>query len=507
MKAFDDEVVELSSNQLRDMVGSWFKMWEKERDKYDRGAKGSFKNESLAPAQSNHQSGGGSSFKGTRSCGNQSLQNYNFRTPSSYSQSRVEPHSQQQGLCGTCKRQHSGQCKLEFHGCYHCGDNGHIKANCLKLQRNFSGGSTRPSSSSTTTVAPPLARGFHNYAGHGVGRGVDRVTQGGGQPCLFAILDRHSEEASTEVITGSTFSYVTPYFATNLGLESEQLSETFLVSTPVGESVNAKKVYRGCIVLVQGLSTESSLIELEMVDFDVLMDMDWLFFIYAIQWNSSEVIKVDPSENRSCKDLAKADNANQNQEFLGSFQEYKKRLTTVPMLTFPIGSSGFKVYCDASRVGLGCVLMQDGKFIAYSSMQLKNHENNYPTHDLEHVAVVFALMIWRPYLYGEHSEVFTNNKRHQYIFKQKELNLRQRRWLEPLKDYDINILYHPGKANVIEDALGRKSVGILAHLTVQRRTLGREIQKLANDGIRLDETEEGGITAYALRINKTRIHT
>ncbi|XP_070013649.1 uncharacterized protein [Nicotiana sylvestris] len=81
--------------------------------------------------------------------------------------------SHQSGLCGTCKRQHSGQCKLRFHGCYHCGDIGHIKANCPKLRRNFSGGSTLPSSSSATVVAPPQARGSHNQTGHGAGRGAD----------------------------------------------------------------------------------------------------------------------------------------------------------------------------------------------------------------------------------------------------------------------------------------------------------------------------------------------
>ncbi|XP_070055227.1 uncharacterized protein [Nicotiana tomentosiformis] len=206
------------------------------------------------------------------------------RTSSSHSQSHAEQHSQQQGLCGTCKRQHSGQCKPKFHGCYHRGDIGHIKANFPMLQRNFSGGSTRPYSSSATAIAPPQARGSHNQTGYGAGRGAERVTQGGGQPRLFATLDRQSAEASVEVITGillvcshnayaiidpgSTFSYVTPYFAINLGLEPKQLSEPFLVSTPVGEPVKVTRVYRGCIVSVHGRSTEADLIELEMVDFD-----------------------------------------------------------------------------------------------------------------------------------------------------------------------------------------------------------------------------------------------
>nr|XP_033513541.1 uncharacterized protein LOC108946169 [Nicotiana tomentosiformis] len=153
------------------------------------GGRDSYNKESLASAQSSHQLGGGSSFRCTQSYGNQSRQNQNFRTSSSHSQSHAEQHSHQQGLCGTCKRQHSGQGKLGFHGCYHCGDIGHIKANCPKLRRNFSGGSTRPSSSSATAVAPSQARGSHNQTGHGAGRGADRVTQGGVQPRLFATLD------------------------------------------------------------------------------------------------------------------------------------------------------------------------------------------------------------------------------------------------------------------------------------------------------------------------------
>ncbi|WMV40955.1 hypothetical protein MTR67_034340 [Solanum verrucosum] len=138
-----------------------------------------------------------------------------------------------------------------------------------------------------------------------------------------------------------------------------------------------------------------------------------------------------------------------------SFQELKKRLTTAPILTLPEGTQGFVVYCDAPRVGLGCVLVQNDKVIAYASRQLKVHEKNYPTHDLELAAVVFALKIWRHYLYGVHVDIFTDHKSLQYVLTQKELNLRQRRWLELLKDYDLSILYHPGKANVVADSLSR----------------------------------------------------
>ena len=117
------------------------------------------------------------------------------------------------------------------------------------------------------------------------------------------------------------------------------------------------------------------------------------------------------------------------------------------------------MYSDASYQGLRCVLMQHGKVVAYASRQLKPYERNYPTHDLELAAVVFPLKIWRHFLFGETCEIFTNHKSLKYLFSQKELNMRQRRWIELLKDYDYIIQYHLGKANVVVDALSRKSVG------------------------------------------------
>ncbi|XP_035837185.1 uncharacterized protein LOC118485060, partial [Helianthus annuus] len=165
-----------------------------------------------------------------------------------------------------------------------------------------------------------------------------------------------------------------------------------------------------------------------------------------------------------------------NEEQEKSFEELKKRLVSSPILALPSGSGGYQVYSDASKKGLGCVLMQHGKVIAYASRQLKPYEVNYPTHDLELAAVVFALKIWRHYLYGESCDIFTDHKSLKYIFTQKELNMRQRRWLELLKDYDANIQYHPGKANVVADALSRKNSGTISCLQIQphiRRDLER----------------------------------
>nr|GFA49124.1 reverse transcriptase [Tanacetum cinerariifolium] len=155
-----------------------------------------------------------------------------------------------------------------------------------------------------------------------------------------------------------------------------------------------------------------------------------------------------------------------NEEREKSFEELKQHLVSAPVLTLPSGLGGFQIYSDASKKGLGCVLMQHGKVIAYASRQLKPYEVNYPTHDLELAAVVFALKIWRHYLYGESCDIFTDHKSLKYIFTQRELNMRQRRWLELLKDYDTNIQYHPGKANVVADALSRKS-GMIAGIKVE----------------------------------------
>ncbi|GJT23652.1 putative reverse transcriptase domain-containing protein [Tanacetum coccineum] len=128
-----------------------------------------------------------------------------------------------------------------------------------------------------------------------------------------------------------------------------------------------------------------------------------------------------------------------------AFQLLKQKLCSAPILALPEGSEDFIAYCDASKKGLGVVLMLREKVIAYASHQLKIHEKNYTTHDLELGAVVFALKIWRHYLYGTKCTVFTDHKSLQHILNQKELNMRQRRWLELLSDYDCEIRYHPRK--------------------------------------------------------------
>ena len=120
--------------------------------------------------------------------------------------------------------------------------------------------------------------------------------------------------------------------------------------------------------------------------------------------------------------------------------------------------------------------MQDDKVIAYASKQLKIHEKNYPTHDLELAAVIFSLKLWRHYLQGVHVDVFTDYKSLQYVFTQRELNHRQRRWLKLLKDYDMSVHYHPGKSNVVADALSRLSMGSMSHIDDEKKELVKEVK-------------------------------
>jgi hypothetical protein len=133
------------------------------------------------------------------------------------------------------------------------------------------------------------------------------------------------------------------------------------------------------------------------------------------------------------------------------------RFTIASVLTLSSGTEGLVVYSDASKKGLGCVLIKHGKVIAYVSRQLKTHEINYPVHDLELDIIVFALKVWRHYLYESRVHIFTYHKSFIYLMTHKELNMQQRRWVKLIKDYDCVIKYHLGKENVVADAISRKN--------------------------------------------------
>jgi len=136
-----------------------------------------------------------------------------------------------------------------------------------------------------------------------------------------------------------------------------------------------------------------------------------------------------------------------------AFQELRQRLTIVPILTLLVEGKEYTIYSDALKNGLGCVLMREDKVVAYASRQLKP----YPTHNLELADLVFALKMSRHYLYGVPCNIYMDHQSLKYIFTQRAFNLRQRRGLELHKDYDLQIQYHPGKANIMADALTKKT--------------------------------------------------
>jgi hypothetical protein len=159
-----------------------------------------------------------------------------------------------------------------------------------------------------------------------------------------------------------------------------------------------------------------------------------------------------------------------------AFHTLRQHLTIAPVLAQPDNSKPFDVYCDAYGTGLGCVVMQDNWVIAYTSRALRPHEQNYPTHDLELAAVVHALKMWRHYLMGTHCNIFTDHKSLKCIFTQADLNMRQRRWL--IKDYDLEVRYHPGKANVVANALSWKSQCNCVMMDSRINTLCDELSKM-----------------------------
>ncbi|GKB06180.1 putative reverse transcriptase domain-containing protein [Tanacetum coccineum] len=242
-------------------------------------------------------------------------------------------------------------------------------------------------------------------------------------------------------------------FRTRYGHYEFQVMPFGLTNTPTN-----KKEHEGQLKLILRLIKEEKLFaKFSKYEF-------WLstvkFLGYVID---SQGIHVYPAKIELIKVWASPETLIEIRQFLGlaekaeaAFQLSKKKLCSAPILALPKGSDNFMVYYNASHKGLGAVLMQRENAIAYASCQLKFHEKNYTTHDLELGAVVFALKMWRHYLYGTKCVVFTNHKSLQHILDQKELNMRQRRWLELLSDYDCVIRYHLGKVNVVADSLSRK---------------------------------------------------
>ncbi|GKA79633.1 putative reverse transcriptase domain-containing protein [Tanacetum coccineum] len=234
----------------------------------------------------------------------------------------------------------------------------------------------------------------------------------------------------------------------------------------------------------------------------------WLDFVrFLVHVIDSKGVHVDPVKIEAIKNwaapttptepLTKLTQKNKKYEWGKEeeevFQMLKQKLCSALILALPDGTEDFVVYCDASLKGFGAVLMQWEKVITYASRQLKTHEENYTTYDLELGAVVFALRLWRHYLYGTKRVVYTDHKSLQYILDQKELNMRQRRWIELLSDYECKIRYHPGKVNVVADALSRKerdrplrirALVMTEHTNLTERILNAQTEAMKKENVK-----------------------
>ncbi|GJV00209.1 putative reverse transcriptase domain-containing protein [Tanacetum coccineum] len=238
----------------------------------------------------------------------------------------------------------------------------------------------------------------------------------------------------------------------------------------------------------------------------------------------SQGLHVDPAKIEVVKNWASPTTPIEIRQFLGlsgyyhrfieesAFQLIKQKLCEAPILALLEGNDDFVIYCDASHQGLEAVLMQREKVIAYASRQLKPNEENYTTHDLELESVVFALKIWRHYLYGTKCTVFTDHKSLQHILDQKELNMRQLRWLELHADYDCEIRYHPRKENVVADALIWKerikplrvrSLVMTIHPNLPSKILKAQTEALKKENIKA-ENLRGMDKAFEIRTDGTR---
>nr|GEU69209.1 hypothetical protein [Tanacetum cinerariifolium] len=385
--------------------------------------------------------------------------------------------------CTTCNSCHApgGPCRT----CFNCNRPGHLAKDCRSMPRNVNLVNAR-----NPTVRAYYECGVRVMETKGTRLGIRhscweqrKLADSNIVTGSFTLNDHF---ASTLFDSGANYSSVSTTFIHLLGIEPSELGFRYEIEIASGQLVEIDKVIKNCKIEIEGHVFDIDLIPFGHGGFDVIIgeivvvrDFPKVFMddlsIFSPIWEIEFRIELIPgavSVTKSPYRLAPSE----LEELSGQLKElqdkdpskieavknWKAPKTPTKVRSFLRLARYYRrpkdlvVYCNASEIALGCVLMQRGKVIAYSSRQLKIYEKNYTTYDLKLGAVVFALKIWRHYLYGTKSFIYTDHKSLQHIFSQKELNMRQRRWIEFFSDYDYEIRYHLGKANVVVEALSRK---------------------------------------------------
>nr|GEU97242.1 putative reverse transcriptase domain-containing protein [Tanacetum cinerariifolium] len=393
-----------------------------------------------------------------------------------------------------CKLHHEGHCTVKCHNCKRIG---HLARDCWSVVAVTTQGTPGPNLRVVTCFecraqrhyrkdCPKVKNENHgNKARVPDARGKAYVIGGGdanpGSNTVTGTFLLNDHHAYMLFDSGADRSFVSNTFSALLDITPSALDVSYAVELADGRTLETSTVLRGCTLGFLGHPFNINLMPIYLGSFDIIIDMDWLAKNHAVIVCDEKIVRI-PYRNKILivqrdKRDKKSVKFDWGEKEETAFQILKQKLSSAPILALPEGSENFMVYYDASHKGLGAVLMQMEKVIAYTSRQLKIHEKNYTTHDLELGVVVFALKMWRHYLYGTRCIVFTDHKSLQHILDQKELNMRQPRWLEFLSDYNCEIRYHPGKRNAVADALSRKTKARKEE-NYRAEYLGRMIKKL-----------------------------